>query len=331
MRKRFILLTLIAIITFSISSYNIKSVYGETEYLYLGGISAGFRIDARGAIVIGVNEVISADGLYSPSKDAGISAGDIILSLDGKRVNGAEDIGTILSGYDGNGLTATVEKNGEINIKIIYPVKDLSGKYRLGAFIRDDVSGIGTITYIRENGDFGALGHPVTDGEDSKPVKVNSGEAYICNVIGVTRGERGRAGEIRGYFIEDRPIGIISANTPCGLFGMISDKKLTETLKKLPIGEARPGSAVMYTTVDGTTPSEFSVSVVKVEANAPENKNLVIKITDERLIDKTGGILQGMSGSPIVQGGKIVGAVTHVFINDPTRGFGILIDKMLTE
>ena len=201
----------------------------------------------------------------------------------------------------------------------------------MGMFVRDDVSGIGTITYIKENNEFGALGHPVTEGESQKALRINSGVAYGCNIIGVNRGVRGKAGEIRGYFIEDEILGVIEKNTAAGIFGKITDEKFTDGLKKMETGEAKPGKASLYSTVEGTRPKEYEITIVKADRSAAENKDLVVKITDEKLIEKTGGILQGMSGSPIVQNGKLVGAVTHVFLNDPTRGFGISIEKMIKE
>ena len=331
MKKKLFVLSLILAVFLGFSHSVPAGAYADADYVYLGGMTAGFRIDNRGATVIGLNDVISANGLFSPAKDAGIRAGDVIMTLDGKEVNSAADIGMILSGYDGNGLTATVERDGEILIKILYPAEDVSGKYRMGMFIRDDISGIGTITYIKEDETFGALGHPIAEGESQRITKINSGAVYGCNVIGVNKGQRGKAGEIRGYFIEDEVIGTIEKNLPAGIFGRITDKKFTDGLKKLSIGEAKPGKAFIYSTVEGTRPKEYEITIVKAERSSPENKDIVVRITDEKLIGKTGGILQGMSGSPIVQNGKLVGAVTHVFLNDPTRGFGISIDKMLKE
>lgn len=330
MKKKYVILSLIIALCISLCKLP-YAASAECECVYLGGMPAGFRIDNRGATIIGLNDVISSDGLYSPAKDAGIRAGDLMLTLDGKEINSAADIGVVLSDYDGNGITATIEREGEIIIKIVYPAKDISGKYRMGMFVRDDVSGIGTITYIKENNEFGALGHPVTEGESQKALRINSGVAYGCNIIGVNRGVRGKAGEIRGYFIEDEILGVIEKNTAAGIFGKITDEKFTDGLKKMETGEAKPGKASLYSTVEGTRPKEYEITIVKADRSAAENKDLVVKITDEKLIEKTGGILQGMSGSPIVQNGKLVGAVTHVFLNDPTRGFGISIEKMIKE
>jgi len=328
MKKRFVLMaiSLIFIVTFALQMPRLTNA--EEAEVYLGGMPAGFIIDNKGATIIGVNDVISKDGLFSPAKDADIKAADILVSIDGKEVNCAADIEKILSDYDGNGATAVIERDGEVLIKIVYPVKDLCGKYRMGMFIRDDITGIGTVTYIKANGEFGSLGHPVVDGCSQRIVKINSGRIFNCNIVGVHKGERGRAGEIRGYFPEDKAVGEISVNKNEGIFGKITDKEFYKDLKKIAFGTPKVGKATIFSTVEGTCPKEYEINIIKVDKNAAENKNLVIKITDDGLLDKTGGILQGMSGSPIVQNGMLVGAVTHVFINDPARGFGIAIDKM---
>ena len=328
MKKKLIFLIIVSVLI-SLFSFGGVTAEAEEAEVYLGGMAVGFKLDNVGATVIGLNDVITRDGLESPAKDAGIKAEDLLISLDGKEINDAKDISDVLSGYDGNGITAVVERDGEVLIKIVYPAKDISGKYRLGLFIRDNICGIGTITFIKQDCTFGSLGHPVVEGENQKPVRINGGDAFACNIIGVNKGVRGKAGEIRGYFIEDEPIGVICENTLAGVFGKITDGSFTDDLRKVRVGKARQGDASIFSTVEGTKPKEYGISIVKVDDGAPENKNLVVKITDEKLLNKTGGILQGMSGSPIVQDGKIVGAVTHVFINDPTRGFGIAIEKML--
>ncbi len=304
------------------------SAFAENKKLYIGGMPAGFIIDSKGALIIGVNDVISKDGLFSPSIDAGIREGDVLISLDGKQIDKANDIEDVLSCYDGNGITAVIERKSEVLIKIVYPAKDINGKYRLGMFICDDITGIGTVTYIDESGSFGALGHPVVDG-NQKAVKINSGEVFGCCITGVVKGERGRAGELRGFFTDDKSVGIIEKNTQQGIFGRLNDFD-NEGLELVESGKPKQGKAYIYSTVEGCSPKKYVISIVKFDERAKDNKNLVIKITDEELLNETNGILQGMSGSPIVQNGKLVGAVTHVFINDPTTGYGIAIDNMLS-
>lgn len=308
---------------------NASIATAEQKEVYLGGMTAGFVIDNEGATVIGVNDIASENGLRSPAKESDVRVGDVLISLDGREINGAKDIASVLSTYDGNGITAVFERDGEIIIKIMYPEKDVTGRYKLGLFIRDDFTGIGTITYVEEDGTFGALGHPVSDKAKGRPIKINGGKMYFCSVVGITKGVRGKAGEIRGLFDGNEIIGTVKSNTVKGIFGEILPNVKATLKKKAAIDDPKPGKASILCTIEGNTVESFSASIVKAVPSAPENKDIVIKITDKTLIEKTGGILQGMSGSPIMQDGKLVGAITHVFLNDPERGFGISIKNMM--
>ena len=299
----------------------------ETE-LYLGGISAGLTIKTEGATVIGLSDIVTKDGVFSPAKNADIKVGDIVISINGKKVNGAKSITSILSTCGENPVEIVLERNGKKVIKYVLPKKDQNGTYKLGFFLRDDLNGIGTITYFTKNGEFGALGHPVSD-DDGKTIPLSGGTSYLCSVIGVVKGQRGKAGEIKGIFVEDTKIGTLKKNSNTGVYGTADGNYKYKELPLTTTGEATMGKATITTCIDGVTTKDYQISIVKIDKNNKENKNLVIKILDKELLAETNGILQGMSGSPIVQGGKIVGAVTHVFINDPSRGFGILIDKML--
>ncbi len=327
-KKLYRTLTIILIIV-SLYSFGWVKGYSEEREVYLGGMTAGFVIDNEGATIIGVNEITTINGMRAPAGDAGIKTGDILISLDGKTVNTAKDIASVLSVYDGNGITAVLERDGEIILKIVYPEKDISGEYKLGLFIRDEFTGIGTITYIEEDGTFGALGHPVSDKGKGKPIKINSGKMYLCTVMGVTKGVRGKAGEIRGLFDGNEIIGNVKSNTVKGIFGKIVPNIKDTLTKKTTIGDPNPGNAQILCTIEGNTVECFSASIIKAASSAADNKDIVIKITDKELIEKTGGILQGMSGSPILQDGKLVGAITHVFLNDPEKGFGISIKNMM--
>lgn len=326
LKKRLLLLLLI--IAVIISDFSAFYVFADDDFLYLGGIPAGFTVKTEGATVIGLTDVIAEDGVFSPAKNGDIRIGDVILSVAGKKVDGVESICDILNDSKGNPVEISIARGEHKINKFISPKKDSFGNFKLGLFLRDDLGGIGTITYFKQNGDFAALGHPVLN-SDGKSLIVNGGKCYLCSIIGVTKGEKGKAGELKGIFIEDKSIGKITKNVRTGLYGKVEKNYNYKKRTKVPIGRGSIGNAAIFVCVDGVTPKEYSICIAKCDLNNKENKNFVIKITDKTLLNSTNGILQGMSGSPIIQDGKIVGAVTHVFINDPTRGFGIDVAKML--
>lgn len=296
--------------------------------VYLGGFSAGFTIDTKGAEVIGLSEVVTDSGIKSPAKDTDIRVHDIILSLGGLETDEYEDIESALKNCEGKALDLSLKRNDEIILKKITPAKDLSGKYKLGLLLRDKLTGIGTVTFIKDNLEFMALGHAVC-GANEKPIEISGGELYACSIFGIEKGTRGHAGELRGMFLNDAKMGYIDHNLTVGITGRISEKFDLSKLGKIEVGDAHPGKASLITTIDGIIPEEFSISIAKVDNQKKDNRNYVIVVTDDKLLEVAGGIVQGMSGSPIIQDGKIVGAVTHVFVSDPTRGFGISIQKML--
>ena len=277
---------------------------------------------------MGLSEVICEDDIYLPAKDAGIKAGDYIVSLNGQKITNANDIDEALKEYNGGAILAEVISNSEKTLKNIYPKKDIGGSYRLGLLIRDYLSGLGTVTLINNKGEFCSLGHPITD-EKGALLKIAGGVSYKCSITDVVKGSRGKAGELQGNIIRNEVLGVVTSNTNVGLIGKFTCYNDYKSLEKLEIGNANLGNAEIYTTILGETPKRYSISIVKIDNDEKYNKNMMIKITDEKLIKYAGGIVQGMSGSPIIQNGKIVGAVTHVFLNDSTRGYGILIDKML--
>ncbi len=319
---KFLSIIIAILLCFSFNSY--KHVYANEE-VYLGGMPAGFTITTRGAEVIGVCDVVCENGLISPLKDIGIKEGDIIYKINNVEINSAYDIKNALN----SGENAIIEysHDGQIMINQIKAVKDINGNYKLGVYIRDSVSGIGTITYIKGN-KFASLGHPVIN-EDGSILKICGGKLYNCSISGYVKGVRGRAGELKGAFLRTNAIASIDKNLDCGVYGTITDNIDTTGLIKVELGSAKIGDAHIYSTIDGNLPKKYEISIVKVDDCG--NKNFVIKINDKELISKTGGIVQGMSGSPIIQNNKLVGAITHVFINDPTRGFGIKIDNMINN
>lgn len=296
--------------------------------VYLGGIPAGFSLNTRGVTVVGITDVNTENGKFSPAKDAGLTLGDVVLSIDDKDVNSSDDIAKAVNGK--SEAKIVYMRNGERHESVIKPKKDGFGKYKLGLFIRNYVSGIGTLTYIKDN-KFTSLGHPILD-ERGDLIEITGGSLINCTITGAIKGERGKAGELKGIFLKNAAFAKATYNTKTGVVGTIGDGEIERlNLKEVETGEARVGNAVIYSTVTGSRPKEYCISIVKIDKNERDNKNLVLKITDDELIDLTGGIVQGMSGSPILQDGKLVGAVTHVFINDPERGFGISIDNIIEK
>ena len=329
LKRKFLTAIIAVLLIFTVNTAN-KTANANESCLYVAGITAGFTVKTEGASVIGLSDIVTENGVISPAKNAEIKIGDIITRIGNLKIQDANSVAKALSTCEGNPVEITVVRNGEEIKKYLTPHLDKDGKYKLGVFLRDDLNGIGTITYFNEDGSFGALGHPILS-ENGDLLNLTCGDAYICSIIGVVKGERGKAGELKGVFVDDEKIGCINSNKASGIYGTVDKNYNFKEYPKMEIESAKMGKASILTCIDGVTPCEYSISIVKVDDQNRENKNFVIKITDKELLSKTNGILQGMSGSPIIQDGKIVGAVTHVFINDPTRGFGISIYKMLSN
>ncbi len=319
--KRLFLLLLL----FCSFSMPINKSYAESKTVYLGGMPIGFSIAQRGAEVVGISDVLTESGVVSPSKESGIKVGDLILYVGGLEVNNAKDLAVAI--IDGKEKKVEVKRHGENILFNILPVRDVYGQYKLGLFVREEINGIGTTTFLTERA-FASLGHPILN-DKGEILELKRGDVYNSYISSIKKGERGCPGELHGVFISKAPIGKIKHNTNVGVFGEFNCKINTENLTKIEVGEGKIGNACIYSTIDGKDPKEYKISIVKVDAVGSSTKNFVIKIEDEELIDKTNGIVQGMSGSPIVQDGKLVGAVTHVFVNDPTRGFGVSINNMM--
>lgn len=284
--------------------------------------------------VVGLCDVLSADGIGSPARESGIKAGDIIEKVNDVEIDSTSDLNKALAQPYKN-YTVTIQRGGELMNLPVNPVTDkASGQKKLGMLVKDSVNGIGTVTFVDKTKNvIASLGHPVTDSAKNI-MEINGGSIYSCAIYGVKRGMRGNPGELKGSIESNYMIGAANKNCSCGIFGEVSSELDTSNLQKIKtanIGEVQMGKATIYSTVDSNTTCEYDISIVKVDAFNKDNRNFVIKIDDSDLIDLSGGIVQGMSGSPIVQNGKLIGAVTHVFVNDPTRGYGIAIDKMLNS
>ena len=329
--KTFIIFIALVLCTFAFSPITASA---DANSLYLGGFPAGFTLNTSTVEVVGICDVITSDGLRSPARDCGIKTGDIIESINGNKVNGSAEINNILED-DYKKFNINILRNGESLSLDVVPAKDLStGTKRLGILVKDTINGVGTVTYIdKKNNKFASLGHPVSD-LNNNIIKINGGTVYGCLIYDIKKGIKGTPGELRGAFDNGNLIGKATLNCSCGIYGDLSKKFDVSNLTKIEKGNienVKIGKACIYSTLNGNTVKKYDISIVKTDKTNKDNRNFVIKIDDEELPDTAGGIVQGMSGSPIVQGGKLIGAVTHVFINDPSRGYGIAIDKMLSS
>lgn len=313
----------------------IKDVFIEevdTPLLIPCGEPFGIKLLSEGVMIVGISEVKSDSGTFSPARASGLSEGDIILSIDGKKVSSNSDVSKIISESSGRTLEIIATRDNQTMHLLLTPVySKVTNLYQAGMWVRDSTAGIGTITYYdAETGCFGGLGHPVCDVDTGNIIPLSSGKVCPVTITDVVKGESGIPGELCGCFSEIGNSGTLDANTSSGVFGILSSNPSKN--KAIPMAmrqEIHTGEAFILSTVEGSSPQKYEIQIEKIDMKNSENgKNMVIRITDNELLSKTGGIVQGMSGSPIIQDGKIIGAVTHVFVNDPTKGYGIFIDEM---
>ncbi len=310
-----------------------KGCHEPIEQVYLGGFPLGITIDGEGVVVIGLHEFVGEDGnLVCPALKSGLQVNDTILQLDGKKIYGSAKLAEIALASHGEELTITYMREGKNYNSTITPERDLAThNYRLGLWTKDTSSGIGTLTYTRKNLKFGALGHPICNG-NGQIVQCSNGGIFHCNVEGILKGKKGAAGELKGTFSFDKRIGNIYVNNKFGTFGtfLSHNNFCQELIDVSDICDIHVGKASIFCTLKGGERKEYDIEIIKTNAQrTPSDKGMVIHVTDKELIKECGGIVQGMSGSPIVQDGRLVGAVTHVFVNDPTRGYGIYAKWML--
>lgn len=299
-----------------------------SDYIVAGGENIGIELNSKGVIIVGTYEV---NGI-NPAKEANLRAGDKIIKINNKDVINIEEM-----------LKVIENSNNKSNIKITYlrgnKTNDTSLKlskssdniYKTGLYVKDSISGVGTLTFIDPNTKlFGALGHEIIEKNTGQKLEIKDGKIYSSTVTGITRSDIGKPGEKAARYDSSDIFGNVKENTTSGIFGnytsTIPDKKLYKVAKE---DEVKTGNATIFTVIDGNTIESFAINILKINKNT--TKNILFEITDSRLLRNTGGIVQGMSGSPIIQDNFIVGAVTHVVVDDPTKGYGIFITTMLEE
>lgn len=309
--------------------------------VFAGGNTVGFSLNSSGVIVVGNSAVTTESGIVDTLKGVDIKNGDILLELDGEKVNRISDLSKILNKeqYNGGEIVVKIKRKNEILERKLTPAKDSqSHLYKLGLWVKDDASGVGTLTFVRQdNSRFGALGHAICDPDTKQPFEINSGDMYNSTVIGINKGQKNKPGELRALFVQggSNSIAQVDKNCKYGVFGTYLDTNKLDTNSLMEVGgrfTAKPGKAKIRTCLDSGEFKEYEIEIIKTNyQNSSSDKSMVFRVTDKELIKKTGGIVQGMSGSPILQNGKIIGAVTHVFVSDPTKGFGIYLDWMINE
>lgn len=302
------------------------------EYVYLGGQPVGIAVRAGGLIVTGTSPVPTENGEVYPLGGADVARGDIITAIDGESCGSLYAFREKIGDVKGD-VTLTVRRGDKVFDLKVTPVKEAaSGKKRLGLVLKEDVGGIGTMTFTTEENAYAALGHAISDVETGLKEQLKDGNVYNVVVEGVTKGTNGAAGGLQARINRlGKPVGRNLENTDIGIYGEYFGGR-SEKIRVAGKGEARTGRAQIVTTILGDTPKAYDIDIVKsVTQNKRDEKGLVIRVRDEELLEKTGGIVQGMSGSPIVQNGVLVGAVTHVFLSDPTRGYGVHARFMLEK
>ncbi len=322
-KKAIIFLMIISI--FALPSF--AASVGDT--VSVGGMAFGIKFYTEGVLVCGVSDVDTDEGNISPGTIAGLKKGDIITKMDDTVITEVKDILKILKKSESKPINICFQRENKSKSTTVTPVRSASeGGYKLGLWLKDGTAGIGTVTYIEDNGDFAGLGHGVCDAESGELLKLRKGKVTDVTVTGIKLSSQGDPGCLQGLFTNET--GFVFSNTVQGVFGKL--EAYPDTNMKALIAsadETKEGPATILCTLDDNIICQYDIDIEKINHNDSNTKNFIIKVTDEDLVEKTGGIVQGMSGSPIIQNGKLVGAVTHVLVDDPTKGYGIFIENML--
>lgn len=332
-------------VSMEVANFPVKSIDVDVlpkKEVIPGGQSIGVKLNTEGVLVVGHHLIETEDGSNSPGEVSGIEVGDMITHIDGHEIQRMSQVGEFVqaAGEENRKLVIKVKREKKVYEKELQPLKAKGEhSYRMGLYIRDSAAGVGTLTfYDPESGKYGALGHVISDVDTQKPIVVHDGQIIRSSVTSIEKGSNGDPGEKLASLSNQRDVlGTIEKNSSFGIFGTLNHADLKNNVRdeKMPISlstHVKEGPAKILTVVEGEEVEEFDIEIVSsVPQKQPATKGMVIKVTDPRLLEATGGIVQGMSGSPIIQDGKIIGAVTHVFVNDPTSGYGCHISWMLDE
>ena len=305
-----------------------------TQEVYIGGNPIGMKIKSNGAVVVSDSVVDLEDS--NLNKNNFFKNGDIILRINNQPVSSLNDMDTILNEVEDENVVVDYKRDNKDYSKEISLIKNSEGKYKLGVWVRDDFSGIGTLTFVKkDNFEFAALGHPITNGKNENVIDIVDGQIYNCSLVGINKGYRNNPGELKCVFVQKNQEGNIIKNTKFGIYGFLNDSKnLIDTNITANIGgrlSVKPGSAKIISSISGIR-EEYDIEIIKANYQTQsDDKSIIFRVKDKRLLELTGGIVQGMSGSPIMQNGKIIGAVTHVFLSDPTKGYAVYSDWMLEQ
>ena len=311
----------------------IRAVVTERPRVTVCGTPFGVKMFSEGALIVGFSEIGQAGGGTSnPAKKAGLHLGDRVICIGQTRTESNEAVKEALDAAEGQSVEVVYIRSGEQKLTTLTPVWDGAvGQWRAGMWVRDSSAGVGTLTFVDvQAGVFAGLGHPISDSDTGERVALRSGEIVTCQIVGCTGGTAGSPGELKGKFLSDHALGRICINGENGVYGTVSTAIAGQQTELAFAQEVLPGAAEILTTTSGETPRSYRVYIEKVN-DADPHRNMVLRVTDPALLAQTGGIVQGMSGSPILQNGRLVGAVTHVLVNDPAKGYAIFAATMLEK
>ena len=310
----------------------VRALVEERPSVTVCGTPFGVKMFSEGALIVGFSDLNTTGGSVNPAKKAGLRLGDRVIRMGNTQTETNDEVHAALEAAAGSALQVVYVRSGKQFQTQLTPVWDSTAEqWRAGMWVRDSSAGVGTMTFVdAQRGVFAGLGHPISDSDTGESVALRSGEIVPCQIVGCTSGTVGSPGELKGRFLSTHALGTICINGSTGVYGRTRAAFFGTEMEIAFAQEVVPGDAEIWATVDGETPQAYRIRIEKVN-DADPHRNMILRVTDRQLLARTGGIVQGMSGSPIVQNGRLVGAVTHVLVNDPTRGYGIFAQTMLKQ